>query len=281
MDTKSAEGNAQFGNSRDQVISDQDNTDRRYRELHSYYEENVLRDREFICDYDSECNHECRRSPQASLFEGNLPYIGRHYDITVSGKQQRLVVVGLDAPGERLCDLNERREQFSNLNEPIGRNPHLQGTEQVLRLMLGIGIGNDGAGRNPEINGEKTNIYETFSLLNMCICSCSQKTSSKLTRKMMENCGRHFLLALEVLNPTLIVVQSIRSAWRVLRGTIEHAYDDLDILKEEPGIVDAHCRGWRILAFHHPSYRKQMWRYGTGEYFRSTVKPALEKARDA
>lgn len=286
MNEKPADGNAGIGTPRDRLFSDQEITEKRYQKLRTYFEQNVLEEtasgkKKFICKSKEDCKRECQKSPQASLFKGNLPYLGVHYDMTVCGQPQRLVVVGLDAPGEHHCNLDGRRKQFTNLNDNRTRNPHLQGTEQILRLMLRQSIGNDVPGRNPIVNGEQINIYETFTLLNMCICSCSHITTSRLTNTMMKNCHSHFLFTLKTLEPTIIVVQSINSAWRVLRRTMERAYDDFEILKEEPGIVRAQCQGWRILAFDHPSYRRKPWGYGTGEYFRSTVKPALEFVRDA
>jgi hypothetical protein len=279
MDKKPTDGSTNKGSSRDLLFSNQDVTERRYQELRSYYERSVLKNGELKCKHKFTCRDSCK----VCFSKASLPHIGRHYDMQISDKPQRLVVIGLDAPKQKEpCDLDQRRELFvDNLIKKGGpQNPHLRGTEQILRTMLGIENGKDDDDRRQNINGEAIYLFETFSFLNICMCSCAQGTSSRLTKKMKRNCSEHLGKALSVLEPTLIVLQGISSVWKifeeVFEGQIAFDGEDGDMSGD---IVEATLGECRVLAFHHPSYPAKNWGWGTKEngYFRCIVKPALEE----
>ena len=168
MDERSAEGNSGKETLRDHLFSDRELTQRRYQELRAYYGEHVLGDGGFVCEHETDCKDECKACFSAT----SLPYIGRHYDMRVSGKLQRLAVISLDAPKQGKCDLEERRRMFGRYLKKSGgpANPHMRGTEQILRTMLGIRNGKDDGDRFLHVDGEPAYIFETFSFLNICMC---------------------------------------------------------------------------------------------------------------
>lgn len=101
---------------------------------------------------------------------------------------------------------------------------------------------------------------------------------------MKRNCSEHLDRALDVLKPTLIVLQGISSVAGVFLDVFgdEVSFDE-GIGDTSGDIMKAAIHGCPVLAFHHPSYPPKNWGWGTKAegYFCRVVKPALEQARDA
>lgn len=109
-----------------------------------------------------------------------MSHVGRRYDLRLGEKPLRVVVVGQEAPGEKLSmeqryravhDLSGLEKRYYKDAEHANRNPHMRGTTSALRVMFGKGLGHDGAGEwvHPE-NGRPFHIFDGFALVNRLLC---------------------------------------------------------------------------------------------------------------
>lgn len=186
--------------------------------LDAYFRKHVL-DREFLCrHYD-----ECRQSRSEYLFfEGQLPHVGPHYDLEVAGRPTRIVIIGQEyGHGPGRVGLSKRsdmiRRSASQDFRSRARNPHMKGTASLLRLLLGRAPGTDAEGERLGLSPE-AHIFEGFALVNALLCSSVREAKATgdqfkgaakgfSSSTMRRNCGAHLLAALEILEPTIIVVQ--------------------------------------------------------------------------
>jgi uracil-DNA glycosylase len=121
-----------------------------------------------------------------------------------------------------------------------------------------------------------------FALVNFLLCSAiaadeSERGSKhgRSTPTMQENCARHFVRAIEILEPTLMVAQGKGTAqW--IRSTLK---DDV--------AVSANLRSARIgdhstllATFSHPSAQGQFnWADLSRPYLHDVVTPTIQAAR--
>lgn len=95
----------------------------------------------------------------------------------------------------------------------------MKGTTSALHVIFGAELGADHDGEMINVNGERIHIYGAFSLLNFLSCTAlpemqTEKVSARrgsesgqASREMWENCARHVRCALQILDPTLVIVQ--------------------------------------------------------------------------
>jgi hypothetical protein len=216
-----------------------------------------------------------------------MSHVGRRYDLRLGGKPLRVVVVGQEAPGEKLSmeqryravhDLSGLEKRYYKDAEHENRNPHMRGTTSALRVIFGKGLGHDSAGEwvHPE-NGRPFHIFDGFALVNRLLCFAGPPGTSqgRSTRTMQHNCGTHLSSTLEALEPTILVLQ----------GKTATTWTDTGLVRPRrytPNLSEAYLNGKRVLVceFSHPSAREPH-RWGANldaPYLIDVVQPTLRSA---
>jgi hypothetical protein len=205
-------------------------THQRRKALETYLTTNILGS-DFICrDYGA-----CKSSHAGSYYEGQLHHIGQCYDILADGAPLRVMIVGQEygqPPARVSCEARHEMIMSSGIDcrftaesghEP--RNPHMRGTTSVLRLLFGIPLGADFNSEFISIDGERRHIFEAFALVNYLLCSAvteETKTRGLATPEMKKNCLKNFRVALEILEPSVVIVQGKRY-W----PSVQNAFDEV------------------------------------------------------
>ena len=202
-------------------------TTQRIRLLDEYFKQNVLAGMKFICPFFKECSD----SHQGLFYEGQLHHVGKHYDMSTLGKPFRIMVVGQEyGHGPSHVSMEDRsqmvvaqtgiQKSFSN------RNPHMRGTTSVLRLIFGIPLGDDHTNEFLQIEDDRFHLFDAFSLVNYLLCSAisvKEGRQGKSTHIMRRNCLVHFKKVVEILEPTVVIVQG-KSYWM----SIQKAFSNLN-----------------------------------------------------
>jgi len=263
-------------------------------ELDDYMAANVFEGENFICESYDEClkSHE-KKTPDGEFYEGQLHSIGDHYDLTRNGRPFRIAVVGQEYGNRPSLVSREKRTQkvvhetglrkrFKSDGVYEARNPHMQGTTSLLRILFGRKPGRDDDGERFSIGGSQRHIFEMFALTNFLLCSAIGDTKGKegskkgrSTKKMQTNCARHFRAVMRILEPTVIVALGVDVEKWIM-----------PVLDEKEGLGDDVMRvqlgGWSCLlaSFVHPSWqglKGGMW--GQKEdhrYLFDTIQPAVD-----
>jgi hypothetical protein len=278
------------------IRSDQTATAERIRRLERYMTTRVLtRSREFVCRYYAECLGSIR--PGDWFREGLLSHVGRHYDLSMQGVPLRVMVVGqeygMHAPqgGQEvrrrvtLCERYQMIHDGTGLGARYyrsgsypGRNPHMRGTTSALRILFGRGLGADWEDEFVRTaDGERFHVFDGFALVNALLCSAGPPSSSqgRSSFVMRRNCLEHFSATLEVLKPTVIVLQGggVRR-WMAPILLTEH--------RQSAYLVEATYPGGRafVCQLSHPSARGAN-RWGDrldSPYLNEVVEPTLTSA---
>jgi hypothetical protein len=121
--------------------SNPERTVRRVRDLKAYFTEHVLDTSGFKCA----SYNKCRRSHSEQFYEGQIHHIGRHYDLIRDETPFRIVIVGQEYGHKpALVSLDRRSSEISHLGRSesfSNRNPHMRETTSLLRLLLGMVLG--------------------------------------------------------------------------------------------------------------------------------------------
>ena len=163
------------------------------------------------------------------------------------------------------------------------RNPHMRGCTSVLRLLFDKHAGSDYAGEFVDLDGAPVHVFDCFALVNFLLCSAVPAESidkslslggrpGRSTRTMHRNCARHFTAQLELLEPTIIVVQG--------RGVLQWMKIAFDGLSDEVvQAIQINGCATRVLAFTHPSaHGKDNWGINDSTpYLRSVVAPGVQR----
>lgn len=264
---------------------------RRFTQLTDYYMQNVLA-KSTNGEGDFRCHHctECKASYQseAGLFsEGQLNAPGTHYDLTVDGKPLRIVVVGQESgAGVAHLDMDDRRAALAHaaaeqrfVAEPghKARTQHIKGITNVLRLLFGKGLGTAYADEFVTLaDGERVHLLHCFALVNYLLCSAHSTKRSKRgesTATMRRNCNEHFRATLEILEPTVVIVEG-KAMW----PNVRRAFDMLTPIDGPLYRAEINRRAFYVLSFTHPS---AMHPYNWGinartVYLTNTIMPALQ-----
>ncbi len=272
------------------ITSNLAQSNQRKQNLEKYMAANVLVDNRFICTH----FRECQESHTGVFYEGQLHHMGKYYDLVVDGRPFRIVVVG-QAYGHppAIVTMEERRQmiviqtgehkRFKAGSGLPARNPHMRGTTSLLRLLFGIPLGTDHASEYIQVNdSEKCHIFDAFALVNYLLCSAVRKEGErrdKSTPTMRQNCRSHFRQTLEILGPTMVIVQGI-PFWPLVRDSFDEVEDPIDknypLYKAQLGE-----KNFLVAAFSHPSAGPP-YNWGTNDYtpyLLETVVPTVERIR--
>ncbi|HEX9236314.1 MAG TPA: hypothetical protein VF972_08545 [Actinomycetota bacterium] len=273
-----------------QLRADPARTVERMVELRRYMDANVLGPGGFCCASLATCRGSIRA--QDRFYEGQLSHVGRHYDLALDGRPLRIVVVGQEDGGARtLISLDQRYEEIHDTSgmarryyaEPShpARNPHMRGTTSVLRVILGQGLGANWEEEFVQtLGGERFHVFDAFALVNALLCGAHPVGSAqgRSTKVMRRNCLRHFAATMQILEPTLMVLQGegVQSWIGPVLGVMAERTENLG---------EAHVAGNRVLVcrFSHPSAHGVL-RWGDrldAPYLREVVEPTLRLAAES
>lgn len=255
--------------------------------LENYFQTHVFSDNTFRCIHEGECEHSylTKHAPdsKAQFYKGQLHHIGKHYDLSYQQTPFRVMIAGQEYGHEpSLVDFAGRYDMLMD-SAAIGhkhRNPHMKGTSSLLRLLHDLPLGNDHEGEFIQVDGKAIHLFDTFVLANYLLCSAVMEGSrqGKATWEMKKNCADHFVATLEVLKPTILIIQG-KGFWD---------YPIKEIFAERLEAIDdclyqANFKGNSILiaAFAHPSAPTNgFWGNSlASKYLLNTVKPTVEHIR--
>lgn len=250
----------------------------RLNQLNAYFRREVMND-DFVCMRHTDCK---ASATGRAFYEGQLHHLGTHYDLEIDGRPMRIVIVGQEYGSDTpLVDLDQRHETILKSASLgwRGRNPHMKGTTTLLRLLHGRDPGKDDEGEQLLLeSGETIHLFEGFALANYLLCSAVREgsTHGQATDTMRHNCARHFKQAIEILEPTLIVLQGYG-----VRQWIAKAYA-CPWNRGNDERLNLEGRQTRVLTFYHPSYRKRPWgRDLYSEYVYKAIAPVIGQACSA
>jgi hypothetical protein len=262
-------------------------TARRWRALSQYLETQVLGEDDFVCKHYAAC----RQSHPGPFHEGQLHHLGRYYDVLENGIPLRIVVVGQEyGAATARISLAARCAELATCGQDLrfrktgtypGRNPHMKGTTSVLRLLFGGEPGTDHASEFVHFeDGTSCHLFDAFSLVNYLLCAAHETGSTsrgKSSRIMKANCGSHFRPVLEILEPTVLIVQG-KGIWRWVRG----AFDRLDAVQGQLYCGRINGMSSLVASFTHPSTGNYRYNWGVNEqtpYLQEVVRPTIAHLR--
>jgi uracil-DNA glycosylase family 4 len=264
-------------------------TTNRIARLSQYMEKNVLRGDEFICKHFAACK--CSRP--IYFYEGHPPHVGTHYDLLENSVPLRIMVVGQeDGSKDRKVSLEARHTQiavelglekrFNKMDGHKGRNPHMRGTTSALRLLVGRQPGTDYDAEFIHFaDGSSCHLFESFALVNALICSSHISATSSVgnsSSTMFDNCSRHFRASIEILEPTVMVVQGA-TVWKKVKRVL----GNLTQVNRQETIYRTKINGNPILiaALYHPSAQSPdaNWSDQNRPYLQNTVVPTIAQIR--
>ncbi len=251
----------------------------------------------FFCGRFNECENSVQ--PGGKLHKGQSHYVGDHYDLSVNGRPVRIMIVGMSyGEASSLVSMEQRgrvirsigpgyQPRHSGLGLPA-RNLHMSGTTHLLRLFWGLDFD---YGAQPselvEIEGRKVHILDTFAMVNYLLCSAVYGgcRRDKATPKMKENDSIHFLKALEILDPTHILIEGTATSRSLLElspessgGLSLHNPHNEKVWIEHP---EENQFGRTVMAMPHPSTGGE-WMWGNSPdhaFLINEIKPKVLEAR--
>lgn len=256
--------------------------------IEKYFQTNVLANNAFCCQYEHDCESSYLETGEQDVnrqfYKGQLHHIGTHYDLSYQQTPFRVMIVGQEyghAPS--LVDFKARYEMLMD-SAAIGyksRNPHMKGTSSLLRLLHDLPLGNDREGEFIQVDGKAIHLFDTFVLANYLLCSAVTEGSrqGKAAWEMKKNCANHFVATLELLKPTILLVQG-KSFWDYpIKDLFDRGLEQL-----EDQLYQANFKGNPLLiaVFAHPSAPAYgFWGNSlASKYLLNTVKPTVEHLRE-
>jgi hypothetical protein len=190
----------------------------RAERLFHYASDHLLDGSTFKCATHQTCRRSAEAQPGVTLFEGQLPHLGSHYDTSDAGRAFRVLIVPMDMGNEQArISLIERQAQVRKLvgGEWSDRNPHMKGVVLALRLVFGLPLGTDPKGEWLETNTGRVHLLDAYAMANLTLCSAivpraakpASGTTSCTTDTMRRNCFRHLENTVSILQPTVVIGQ--------------------------------------------------------------------------
>lgn len=243
--------------------------------LNEYYLKNIQSKGNFIC---SGYNN-CRSSHPGDFYEGQLSYLGKLYDSSINGFPFRIMIVGQEyGTKDRFVSVENRAEMIHKSAELsfTRRNQHMRGTTSVLRLLFNKELGRDPDSEFLSVNNKKYHIFDASALVNFLLCSAvnsSEGKKGRATDEMKINCSKHFRASLEILEPTVIILQS-----KGFINSFLDVFDDTEYISEDLYIGKIKNNRIFLACFSHPSTPTNKYNWGRDEktqYLLKTVAPTI------
>ncbi len=277
------------------ITHNAEGTRRRTARLRYYYSRHVLRGRDFICRH---CEA-CVASHPGRFIPGQLNAPGACFDLTITRSEQstplRVMIVGQEVGGgEDRVSMARRKERVMSMalerryrreGEFAGRNQHMKGVTNALRLLFDCGLGSNYDGEWLTFaDGSRHHLFACFALVNYLLCSAisadpqARAKRGESTATMRRNCNEHFRATLAILEPTVIIVEG-KSFWKNVR----RAFDEVEQVDESGHLYQAKIGEQRTLiaSLTHPS-AMHPHNWGSNErmpYLLDVVAPTIERLR--
>ncbi len=274
------------------ITHNAEGTRRRTARLRWYYSRHVLRGRDFICRH---CE-ECVASHAGRFIPGQLNAPGGCFDLAVNGVPLRMMIVGQEVGGgEGRVSMARRKQRvmavalerhYRREGDFPGRNQHMKGVTNALRLLFERGLGSDYEGEWLTFaDGSRHHLFECFALVNYLLCSAisadpnARARRGESTATMRRNCNEHFRATLDILEPTVVVVEG-KSFWKNVR----RAFDHVEQIDEQGNLYAAQIGNQRtfIASLTHPS-AMHPHNWGSNErmpYLLDVVAPTIRRLRE-
>jgi hypothetical protein len=264
-----------------QIESDPSSTQARYERLERYFRQHVQDDRGFCCEHHESCRGSLNPKDELTFATGQLSHVGKHYDLSVAGRPFRILVLGMDT-GQPDCGVTmaaRRQQVYDRIPERFGkRNPHMRGTTLALRALLGSEDWAERAGERFVSSGESVHVLDAYAMANVRLCSAIKppRKNSRGTPVMTRNCLPHLRATVEILEPTVIVIQG-----RNVRLGVAPLIRGVRALSREVEQVEFAGVPVVLVSLPHPSYPgpEFNWSGPTRPYFVDHVLPALRQAQ--
>lgn len=269
---------------------DEATTEARIELLRHYMSQHVLSDQGFVCTSANSCRRSVlidrhgRERTDRTFSEGQLSHVGRHYDLILDGLPLRVLVIAMETGREDVgVTLADRCLQLArSASLPFAsRNPHMRGTTSVLRASFGRSPSDDRAGEMIRLPGERepVHIFDCYAMANIRLCSATLTgtSTSKGTSAMSGNCLRHLAATIEILEPTLVIVQGVPVA-----KDVDTIVNSSESVTSELSMVTISGVPAALTSFAHPSAKSlhQHWgRLTSADYLWDTVVPTVNLAR--
>jgi hypothetical protein len=256
------------------IATDPSRTARRRQALGRYFAADVFGERGFRCTHAEACRRSVTAA-DAQFFEGQLSYVGPHYDAALGGDPLRVLVVAMEVGSGpphitmpmRDQQVWERRDQGFRQ-----RNPHMRGVTLALRSAFERPLDEDPAGELLDTENGPVHLFEAYAMANLVLCSAAAGgRSSRATETMRANCVRHLAETIRILEPTLIISQGATLIPELTRLI------DVDERHSEvvaAGGVGGHRFIW--VALRHPTHN---WDWLSRPYLREVAAPAITLGR--
>ncbi len=239
----------------------------------------VLGQHGFCCASESSCRGSL--NPDLEFSPGQLSFLGRHYDLAVDRVPLRILVLGMDTGRtDTSVGLDQRRQQiYDRIPESFNRrNSHMRGTTLALRVLLGRESWDTPADEYLALDGARVHLLDAYAMANLRLCSATKppSTNSRATTTMSRNCLRHLRATIELLEPTIVVTQSV-----AIRPRIAPLIRQPETVAPHLEVAEVAGVGGVLLAsFSHPTAREpSAWSSPRRQYFRDVVCPTLRRAR--
>ncbi len=259
-------------------------TDARIAQLGQFMRDHLLEDGTFKCRHHADC---LSSRKGYTFYEGQLSHVGSHYDLEIDGDPMRVVVVGQEY-GHNNTRVNLSARSKMILESAAGgfrrRNPHMKGTTLTLLELLGLEFD---AGGGSEMLDEKIHIFDAFALVNFLLCSALETPrpgtgpeftgggQGRSSAVMRRNCSEYFIKTLEILEPTVVVLQG--------KGTRSWVASALGLAREGQiveRVAIGRMKDVMLFSLTHPSAHEPFgYRSTKSPYFTSVARPALQAAR--
>jgi hypothetical protein len=193
--------------------------------LDAYFRDNV-----FGCRHMASCQMSAER--KGHCFNAvQLPHVGELYDLSHEGRPFRIAVCGQEAGGAKgdgsIAGRSSRMSKWGRDKSFSERNPHMQGTTSALRLLFGLPLSSETRDDLIIVNGEYRHLFDVFALINALTCSSTAAATGKNgkpTREMKRNCVEHLRATVQILRPTVLVVQG-----KVAAEMLKQAFPDMQV----------------------------------------------------
>ena len=177
-------------------------------QLNAYFQRNVI-----PCDHLTVCRSSAERK-DLCFNAGQFPHVGSVYDLSGDGRPWRIAICGQEAgrkqPYRTIAERSPAMSAWGRKVSFAGRNKHMQGTTNALRLLFGLPLSSEPGDDFILVDGERRHIFDAFALINALSCSAMTAAvgkNGKPTREMQRNCVEHLRATVMILRPTVLVSQ--------------------------------------------------------------------------
>ena len=179
-------------------------TEERIKKLSEYYDKMGLNADSFHCEHYEICSKSQKKCNVEKQYSGGTVGITPFYDISYGGKPIRILIVGKENGYMKntkygtSANFKENSLNILNCINWKNKNNHIKGTLQILQNIFGV---------------QSDYVYSSYALSNLLRCSFQNAdkieniSNVNSTTTMKNNCLRHLIAEIEILEPTLIIFQ--------------------------------------------------------------------------